>query len=231
MAGSAPDPAPVSGAPEANISQSDVNPVEAPSGLEAYVAQQSALRNIIMLQMKDLSDHVVVAEAASVKAVAQMAATAESGDAELEALRKLLYLVLAPSLSYLQGTIAYAESTLDWIEDNDDPLILEELAERIFAAHNTVEGVSALLSNRYTMIQLRAGMESDATINGIADALRTNFAFIEEKVYAGTEGLVNDSVLTKWLKEFNATKAKAVMATLVKASAKTSTLDRAVVPL
>ncbi|KAK3266504.1 hypothetical protein CYMTET_24879 [Cymbomonas tetramitiformis] len=91
MAGSAPDPAPVSGAPEANISQSDVNPVEAPSGLEAYVAQQSALRNIIMLQMKDLSDHVVVAEAASVKAVAQMAATAESGDAELEALQKLPY--------------------------------------------------------------------------------------------------------------------------------------------
>ncbi|KAK3266316.1 hypothetical protein CYMTET_25054 [Cymbomonas tetramitiformis] len=73
------------------------------------------------------------------------------------------------------------------------------------------------------MIQLRAGMESDATIHGGAEALRAKLSFVEEKVYAGTEGLVTDSVLTKWLKEFDTTKAKAVMYTHAKASAKTST--------
>ncbi|KAK3252441.1 hypothetical protein CYMTET_38263 [Cymbomonas tetramitiformis] len=48
-------------------------------------------------------------------------------------------------------------------------------------------------------------------------------AFIEEKVYAGNAGLVSDSVLTKWLKEFDTTKAKAVMNTHAKANAKVST--------
>ncbi|KAK3238215.1 hypothetical protein CYMTET_51759 [Cymbomonas tetramitiformis] len=243
--------------------------LEAGSGPK-HLCQQTALINTMMIQMKDLNDRVAVSEAASEKAVAQMTATAQSGDAELEALRKLPYvpyvsgnpfpprpstlesdmpqmydlyndktydalskrtnssmryeqLVLAPSLSYLHDAVAHSESTLDWIEDPTDPPNLEDLAERIFAAHNTVKGVFALLSNRYTMIQLRAGMESDATIHGGADALRAKLAFIEEKVYAGTEGLVTDSVLTKWLKEFDNTKAKAVMNTHAKASAKTST--------
>ncbi|KAK3235192.1 hypothetical protein CYMTET_54593 [Cymbomonas tetramitiformis] len=99
---------------------------------------------------------------------------------------------------------------------------MEELAERIFAAKNTVKGVFALLSNRYTMIQLRVGMKSDATIHGGVDTLRVKLTFIKEKVYAGTEGLITDSVLTKWLKEFDNTKAKAAMNTHAKASAKTS---------
>ncbi|KAK3273360.1 hypothetical protein CYMTET_18398 [Cymbomonas tetramitiformis] len=46
---------------------------------------------------------------------------------------------------------------------------------------------------------------------------------IEEKVYAGNDGLVSDSVLTKWSKEFDTTKAKAVMNTHAKANAKVST--------
>ncbi|KAK3273536.1 hypothetical protein CYMTET_18226 [Cymbomonas tetramitiformis] len=73
------------------------------------------------------------------------------------------------------------------------------------------------------MLQLRASMESDATSHGGAEALRAKLAFIEEKVYAGSDGLVSDSVLTKWLKEFDTTKAKAVMNTHAKASAKVST--------
>ncbi|KAK3278968.1 hypothetical protein CYMTET_13127 [Cymbomonas tetramitiformis] len=217
---------PETGATEANTSAGGAIPAWAPSGLEALVAQQTALMNTMMLQMKDLSDRVVVVEAASAKAVAQMAAIAQSGDAELEALRKLPYvphLVLAPSLSFLHDAVAYSESTLDWLKDTDDLPDMEEPAERIFAAHNTAKGVFALLSNRYTMIQLRAGMESDATIHGGADKLRAKLAFIEEKVYVGTEGVVIDSVLTKWLKELDNTKAKAVMNTHAKASAKTST--------
>jgi len=270
MAGSAEETVPATGTTAADTSAAGAIPAVPSSGLEALVVQQTALINTMMIQMKDLNDRVAVSEAASEKAVAQMTATAQSGDAELEALRKLPYvpyvagnpfpprpstlesdmpqmydlyndktydalskrtnssmryeqLVLAPSLSYLHDAVAHSESTLDWIEDPTDPPNLEDLAERIFAAHNTVKGVFALLSNRYTMIQLRAGMESDATIHGGADALRAKLAFIEEKVYAGTEGLVTDSVLTKWLKEFDNTKAKAVMNTHAKASAKTST--------
>ncbi|KAK3262767.1 hypothetical protein CYMTET_28392 [Cymbomonas tetramitiformis] len=71
--------------------------------------------------------------------------------------------------------------------------------------------------------KLRASMESDATTHGGAEALRAKLAFIEEKVYAGSDGLVTDSVLTKWLKEFDTTKAKAVMQTHAKANAKGST--------
>ncbi|KAK3240782.1 hypothetical protein CYMTET_49400 [Cymbomonas tetramitiformis] len=44
-----------------------------------------------------------------------------------------------------------------------------------------------------------------------------------EKVYAGTEGLVTNSVLSKWLKEIDTTKAKAMMNTHVKSSTKVST--------
>eukprot|EP00854_Cymbomonas_tetramitiformis_P034086 gene34086-biopygen11466 len=87
MAGSAQDVDPETGAQEANTFGAGVNAAGDPSGLAALVAQQTAL----MLQMKDLSDRVVVVEAASAKAVTQMAATAQSGDAELEAPSKLPY--------------------------------------------------------------------------------------------------------------------------------------------
>ncbi|KAK3267531.1 hypothetical protein CYMTET_23912 [Cymbomonas tetramitiformis] len=132
-------------------------------------------------------------------------------------------LVLAPALSYMHDAIAFSEVTLDWCQDEKDPPTVEELSERVFATHNTFKGVFSLLNNRYTMLQLRASMESDATSHGGAEALRAKFAFIEEKVYAGSDGLVSDSVLTKWLKEFDTMKAKAVMNTHAKASAKVST--------
>ncbi|KAK3232554.1 hypothetical protein CYMTET_57091 [Cymbomonas tetramitiformis] len=132
-------------------------------------------------------------------------------------------LVLAPALSYMHDAIAFSEVTLDWCQDKKDAPSVEELSERVYTAHNTFKGAFALLSNRYTMIQLRASMESDATSHGGAEALRAKLAFIEEKVYAGSDGLVSDSVLTKWLKEFDTTKAKAVMQTHAKASAKVST--------
>ncbi|KAK3258311.1 hypothetical protein CYMTET_32640 [Cymbomonas tetramitiformis] len=90
MAGSAQDVDPETGAQEANTFGAGVNAAGDPSGLAALVAQQTAL----MLQMKDLSDRVVVVEAASAKAVTQMAATAQSGDAELEAPSKLPYVPL-----------------------------------------------------------------------------------------------------------------------------------------
>ncbi|KAK3283579.1 hypothetical protein CYMTET_8727 [Cymbomonas tetramitiformis] len=51
-------------------------------------------------------------------------------------------------------------------------------------------------------------------------------AFIEEKVHAGTNTLVTDSVLTKWVKEFENQKAKDVMNTHAKASASSCVKSR-----
>ncbi|KAK3289157.1 hypothetical protein CYMTET_3403 [Cymbomonas tetramitiformis] len=255
------------------VSAAPENPTPAPApgaGMEALMAQQTALMQVLVQQVKDLNKRVEVAEEVAAKAVSQSGETAQSGDAELEALKKLLYvphvaenpfpaqpatletdmpqmydlyndkthatlskrtnssmryeqLVLAPALSYMHDAIAYAEATMDWMQDEKDPPNFEELGERVYTAHNTFKGVFALLSNRYTMIQLRASMESDATVHGGTEALRAKLAFVEEKVYTGTEGLVRDSVLTKWLKEFDASKAKTVMNTHAKASAKIST--------
>ncbi|KAK3280995.1 hypothetical protein CYMTET_11190 [Cymbomonas tetramitiformis] len=106
----------------------------------------------------------------------------------------------------MHDAIAYSESTMDWLMDEKEPPSFEELGKRIYTAHNTFKGVFALLSNQYTMIQLRASMESDATVHGGAEALRAKLAFIEEKAYAGTDKIVTDTVLTKWLKEFDNTK-------------------------
>ncbi|KAK3255291.1 hypothetical protein CYMTET_35520 [Cymbomonas tetramitiformis] len=58
----------------------------------------------------------------------------------------------------------HSESTTDWLEDSGPPNT-EESGQRIFAAHDTFKGVFALFSNRYTMIRLRASMESDATLD------------------------------------------------------------------
>ncbi|KAK3266035.1 hypothetical protein CYMTET_25314 [Cymbomonas tetramitiformis] len=242
----------------------------AKSGMEVLLEQQGEMMKLMMKQMETLAARVEVAEEAAAKAASQDGGSAQSGDAELEALKKLPYvphvegnpfparpatletdmpqmydlyndktydalskrtnssmryeqLVLAPALSYMHDAIGFSEVTLDWCQDEKDPPTVEELSERVFAAHNTFKGVFSLLSNRYTMLQLRASMESDATSHGGAEALRAKLAFIEEKVYAGSDGLVSDSVLTKWLKEFDTTKAKAVMNTHAKASAKVST--------
>ncbi|KAK3239507.1 hypothetical protein CYMTET_50572 [Cymbomonas tetramitiformis] len=90
----------------------------------------------------------------------------------------------------MHDAIAYSEVTLEWLQDEKDPPTVEDLGEHIYTAHNTLKGVFALLSNRYTMIQLRASMDSNATTHGGADALRAKLAFIEEKAYAGSDGLV-----------------------------------------
>ncbi|KAK3257507.1 hypothetical protein CYMTET_33408 [Cymbomonas tetramitiformis] len=91
---------------------------------------------------------------------------------------------------------------MDWLMDEKERPTFEEVGERVYTAHITFKGVFALLSDWYTMIQLKASMESDVSVHGGADALRAKLASIEEKVYSGTDGLVTDSVLTKWLKEF-----------------------------
>ncbi|KAK3253506.1 hypothetical protein CYMTET_37253 [Cymbomonas tetramitiformis] len=75
--------------------------------------------------------------------------------------------------------------------------------------------VPSYMHNAIAYSELRASTESDATTHGGADALRAKFI---EEAKAGM--LVIDSVLTKWLKEFDTTKAKVVMNTHAKATPK-----------
>lgn len=67
--------------------------------------------------------------------------------------------------------------------------------ESAVTAHHTCKSVYALLSNRFTMMQLLATMESDAATHSGSDALWAKLAIIEGKVYAGTD-VVTGSVLT-----------------------------------
>ncbi|KAK3248979.1 hypothetical protein CYMTET_41577 [Cymbomonas tetramitiformis] len=94
MAGSVEETAPATGAGEANTNTpaAGINSEKALVGLEALVLQQSATMNQMMLKMNDFSDRLAASEEASAKAGAQASVTAQSGDAELEALWKLPYL-------------------------------------------------------------------------------------------------------------------------------------------
>ncbi|KAK3241985.1 hypothetical protein CYMTET_48293 [Cymbomonas tetramitiformis] len=191
-------------------------------GLEALRAQQTTLLNTMMQQVNSLNARVEVAEAeaaaSAAKAATQGSGTAQSRDAEIEALRQFPYvtlvagnpsptrpatlenhmpqthhlyndntynalckrtnalmryerLVLAPALSYLHDSAAHSASAVDSVTDKENAPTMEDLGEGVSAAHNTVKGVLALLNNRYTMIQLRARMESDATVHGGAESV------------------------------------------------------------
>eukprot|EP00854_Cymbomonas_tetramitiformis_P022341 gene22341-biopygen23069 len=202
-----------SGSPERERTEGTQAPK---TGMEALLEQQSAIMALMMQQMKDLNAQVEVAEETAKKAVSQGSAHAETGDAESEAPKKPPYVLQVPG-NLFPTRPATLETDVPQMHDlyNDKTTRRTLLQWRTWVsgstAHNTLKGVFALLSNHYSMIQLRASMESDATTHGGAEAVRAKLAFIEEKVYAGTDGLVTDSVLTKWLKEFDTTKAKALV--------------------
>ncbi|KAK3232862.1 hypothetical protein CYMTET_56814 [Cymbomonas tetramitiformis] len=158
--------------------------------MEALPEQQAAMMSLMMQQMKDLNARVEVAKETAAKAVSQAGGTAQSGDAELEQLKRLalrssrrgecvptrpatletdmpqmydLYhdktynalskrtnssmryeqLVPVPALSHMHDAIAYSELILDWLQDEKEPPTVEDLAERVYTAHNTLKGVFA----------------------------------------------------------------------------------------
>eukprot|EP00854_Cymbomonas_tetramitiformis_P034166 gene34166-biopygen17779 len=116
-----------------------------------------------------------------------------------------------------------------WLQDEKDPPNVEDLGEHFYSSHNTVKGDFLLLSKRYTLIHLHATIESDATVHNGAEALRMKMALQAkmEKVYAGTKGLVTNSVLSKWLKEIDTTKAKAMMNRPARRGARVNWIDKA----
>ncbi|KAK3256297.1 hypothetical protein CYMTET_34560 [Cymbomonas tetramitiformis] len=63
----------------------------AKSGMEVLLEQQGEMMKLMMKQMETLAARVEVAEEAVAKAASQACGSAQSGDAELEALKKLPY--------------------------------------------------------------------------------------------------------------------------------------------
>ncbi|KAK3289666.1 hypothetical protein CYMTET_2936 [Cymbomonas tetramitiformis] len=131
-------------------------------------------------------------------------------------------MVLGPALAYFHDAIVYEEATVDLLRNLSDAEytpFLEELWNRVSRGHDTKKGVYGLLCNRYTMIGYRAMLEGDNEAHGGAEVVRAKLAFMEQKIYAGTEGVVADTILTKWLAEFDASKAKGVMTVTAKQAA------------
>ncbi|KAK3276674.1 hypothetical protein CYMTET_15272 [Cymbomonas tetramitiformis] len=177
----------------------------AKSGMEVLLEQQGEMMKLMMKQMETLAARVEVAEEAAAKAASQDGGSAQSGDAELEALKKL------PYVPHVEGNPFPAR-----------PATLETDMPQMYDLYNdkTYDALSKRTNSsmRYEQLVLAPALSY------MHDAIAfSELAFIEEKVYAGSDGLVSDSVLTKWLKEFDTTKAKAVMNTHAKASAKVST--------
>eukprot|EP00854_Cymbomonas_tetramitiformis_P006108 gene6108-biopygen6136 len=135
-------------------------------------------------------------------------------------------MVLGPALAYFHDAIVYEETTIDLLQNlptAEHTPFLNELWNRVIRGHNTKKGVYGLLCNRYTMIGYRAMLEGDNEAHGGAEVVRAKLAFMEQKIYAGTEGVVADTILTKWLAEFDASKAKNVMTVTAKLAAGAAT--------
>ncbi|KAK3235189.1 hypothetical protein CYMTET_54590 [Cymbomonas tetramitiformis] len=127
-------------------------------------------------------------------------------------------MILGPALAYFHDAVVYEEDTMDWLQalPAGQPLDnIDELYDRMVRAHNTKKGAYSLFCNCYMTLTLRALLDA---AGGGTDAERDKLAFMEKKVNAGTERVVGDSVMMKWLDEFDATKFRAVMTTAKQAA-------------
>ncbi|KAK3232631.1 hypothetical protein CYMTET_57022 [Cymbomonas tetramitiformis] len=108
---------------------------ETNSGMEALLAQQTALLNTTMQQMKYLDSRVEAAEELAAKVGSQGGGSAQSGDAELDALR-LLPLCPRPLIIHARRDRVLREHD-ELNHDEKDPPSMEDLGERVHTAHNT----------------------------------------------------------------------------------------------
>ncbi|KAK3250021.1 hypothetical protein CYMTET_40588 [Cymbomonas tetramitiformis] len=109
-----------------------------------------------------------------------------TGDAELKSLKRL------PYVPHVQGDPFSDAPRIDGRPDAE--ALPEELYDQLIRDHNTKKGIYALLCNRYTMIGYRVMLKGEGMGVGGALAVRAKLLFMEEKIYAGTEGLVSDMV-------------------------------------
>eukprot|EP00854_Cymbomonas_tetramitiformis_P034252 gene34252-biopygen22480 len=196
-------------------SEASQPPEHSVAPMEALLVQQTALLSTMMQQMKDLNTRVEAAEEGAAKAASQGGGSAQSGEAELEALRQLPYV---PHASGNPSPVrpATLETDMAQMYDLYNDKTYDALSKR---TNSSMRYEDLVLAPALSYLH-DALVHSDATLDAIS-ADGAKLAFIGEKVYAGTDGLVIDSVL-KWLKEFDAHKAKAVLTMHAKANAKAS---------
>ncbi|KAK3256315.1 hypothetical protein CYMTET_34543 [Cymbomonas tetramitiformis] len=132
-------------------------------------------------------------------------------------------LVLGPSMSYLYDVVAYGNISLDSAEAGDETL--ETLHQRLHEMMNSVQGVYSMLSNRWTMLELRAQLEADPSSSqrGGAEALCSKLQFVEDRVYSALDGIVADEVLQQWLDNFDKSRGTAMLNTTSKLAANAET--------
>ncbi|KAK3244183.1 hypothetical protein CYMTET_46196 [Cymbomonas tetramitiformis] len=200
------------------ISQGDGNaprpeaPAQPPTvdpALMALFAQQTTLIQTLTQRVEALNMRVEE----EVAAKATSAATAQSGDAELEALRQLPYVPHVAGNPF-PARPATLETDMPQMYDLYNDKTYDALCKR---TNSSMRYEHLVLAPALSYLH-DAVAYNESTMDWMDDASQP--PTLEEM---GTEGLVTDSVLSKWLKEFDTTKAKAVMRTHAKASAKIST--------
>ncbi|KAK3233814.1 hypothetical protein CYMTET_55911, partial [Cymbomonas tetramitiformis] len=163
---------------------------------QQQIAAQNKLMEMLVEQVQHLSTKSEKEESVGTSVVTK-------GDKEVARRRKLPYVPFDKNNPYPPRPLTL---------DNRMPqLTIHLLRQRVYETHNTVEGAFTLLANRYSIIQLRASLDGDASAHGGTEALRANLVFLEEKVYSSFEGFVADSIFNQWMAEFEATRQRAVM--------------------
>ncbi|KAK3285131.1 hypothetical protein CYMTET_7247 [Cymbomonas tetramitiformis] len=134
-------------------------------------------------------------------------------------------MMLGPALAYFHDAIVYEKATVDLLQNVPEaeytPL-LAELWNRMLQGHNTKKGVYEMLCNCYTMIGY-AGRCSKATTKLTVELMlygQSVPSWSRRYTRALSEGVVADTVLSKWLAEFaDSSKAKNAMTVTAKQAA------------
>ncbi|KAK3269699.1 hypothetical protein CYMTET_21867 [Cymbomonas tetramitiformis] len=115
-------------------------------------------------------------------------------------------LVLGPALAYFYDALQFSDDTLELLENQDKVAVsARKIEQRVYEAHNTFMGVFILMAQRYSMLQLRASLDSLASAHGGPEALKAKLAFMEEKVYNNSDGVTNESIFNQWLQKVEPT--------------------------
>ncbi|KAK3283879.1 hypothetical protein CYMTET_8444 [Cymbomonas tetramitiformis] len=134
---------------------------------------------------------------------------------------KYEYVVLAPALSYMHDYLTYVTEAVDGLSKM--LYSAGKPVERIKRVENSIHGVYSLLCNRFTVLQLRASIDAEGASKLDWDSLRAKLKFVEDCVYQRMDDLVTDTLLNKYIDEFERGKNKASLYAKMKSVALTET--------
>ncbi|KAK3239699.1 hypothetical protein CYMTET_50382 [Cymbomonas tetramitiformis] len=213
--GEGPTPVPMPAEPELTAEQVEKKLLD--QKFENQQLQHAAVMQQHALSIALLTEQVKGLRESASSAKGEAATTKTTGDAELEAKNLLPYVPYAPVNPFPVRPSTLEDlmpKVYDLYGDKTHALLCKK-SNSSMRSHNTKKGVYAILCNRYTMLTLRASLDAEG---GGTDAVRAKLAFMEE-VNAGTEGVVGDSVMKKWLEEFDSSKSRSLMTATAKQAA------------